>query len=244
MEETKKTSGYDNEAFVNSQEGVESPPKSSPNPEVLLSVSHLQQQKQHSTEQQQRAKSKTKEHSRTHESQRLSGCHICLLLSSSLTILFSVAMLAGGFWKMFDAIMKSQMEVREGSMSFDIWKTTPFPLILNLYVWNITNQKEFLNGEKPVLQECGPYVWREYHDKKGIEFHSNNTVTYLQQRWWIWDEELSGENSLDDMVFAMNPVPLSSTWSVRHNPFTAMPCFLNDAFNRMGEEVSSEDDCE
>lgn len=151
-------------------------------------------------------------------------------------IMFSVAMLAGGFWKMFDAIMKAQMEVREGSMSFDIWKTTPFPLILNLYVWNITNQEEFLDGGKPVLQECGPYVWREYHDKKGIEFHSNNTVTYLQQRWWIWDEELSGSNSLDDVVFIMNPVPLSSTWSVRHNPFTAMP-FLNDAFNKMDEKA-------
>ncbi|XP_068230617.1 protein croquemort-like [Palaemon carinicauda] len=231
MEGTGQQSGYDNGGFVDSHQEL---PRSMNNQEIIASAASLEEGQ---ASQQQRAKQKSKNKSKVKQktlSPRPSGCQICILVCSSITILFSVGMLAGGFWMMFDAIMQSQMEVREGSTSYTIWKTTPFPLILNLYIWNITNHEEFLNGAKPILQECGPYVWKEYHDKQGIEFHRNNTVTYLQQRWWIADEELSGNNSFDDRVYVMNPIPLSSVWSVRHMPRTAMP-FLNSAFNDLNE---------
>lgn len=216
------------------------------NQEVCLSVASLQDNQSHQQQtfahfsQPRKKRRFITSSSATNGCRKPSGCQCCLLVSSILTVVVSIAMLAGGFRLIFDAIMKTQMEVREGSKSFEMWKTTPFPLILNLYIWNITNHEEFLNGSKPVLKECGPYVWREYHDKQGIEFHPNETVTYLQQRWWIWDEQLSGRNSLDDAVYTMNPIPLSAAWSVRHYPAWMRPIAfrsLNSLFNDMAEQA-------
>ncbi|XP_064080513.1 protein croquemort-like [Macrobrachium nipponense] len=221
MNGSGQPAGLGNGGFHNSQEVTA-------NPEVCLSASSLQNNQSYQQQNFTQPFSQPMKPRRkrvmpsslltTSGCNKLSGCQYCLLVSSILTIIFSVAMLAGGFKLIFDAIMKTQMEVREGSKSFEMWKTTPFPLILNLFLWNITNHEAFLEGAKPVLKECGPYVWREYHDKQGIEFHHNATVTYLQQRWWIWDAALSGRNSLDDFVYAMNPIPLSAAWSVKHYP--------------------------
>ena len=53
-----------------------------------------------------------------------------------------------------------QMQVTEGSTSYDIWKDTLVPMKLSFYIFNLTNPEEFSNGSKPVLQEVGPYVYR------------------------------------------------------------------------------------
>lgn len=169
------------------------------------------------------------------EKPSLSKCQIFIFFSGLLMLLFSIAMLAGGYGAMFDAIFKMEMEVKEGTVSYEIWKTTPFPLILNLYIWNITNHEAFIKGEKPDLQQCGPYVWKEYHEKQNLTFHDNHTVTFYQQRWWIWDEELSGNNSKDDVIYSINPIPLSAAWAVRNNPIYI--AFMNEVFNAENEQV-------
>ncbi|XP_068238075.1 protein croquemort-like [Palaemon carinicauda] len=230
MDSTEQSKGHDNAGFVHTQQ----PPTYQLNQNVVLSVSSLENDHQHSMQKKLITKSKAEKCS------KLSGCQIFLLVSGLLSIILSVAMLAGCFWLIFNAIMQSQMELREGTDNFDMWKKTPFPMILKLYIFNITNHEDFLNGAKPKLKECGPYIWREYHEKKEIEFFPNNTVTYMQQRWWIWDEERSGTYKLDDMVYAVNPIPLSATWSVRYYPkYLVNPSLknLNRQFNELGEKA-------
>ncbi|KAK7077675.1 hypothetical protein SK128_023466 [Halocaridina rubra] len=58
---------------------------------------------------------------------------------------------------------------------------------------------------------------REYHEKKNLTYHKNNTVTYFQERWWHWDQESSGNNSQDDIIVTLNTIPVSAAWSVRNN---------------------------
>lgn len=44
-------------------------------------------------------------------------------------------------------------------MSRDIFEEMPFPLYFKVYLFNITNPKAVMNGDKPKLQEIGPYYF-------------------------------------------------------------------------------------
>jgi hypothetical protein len=37
---------------------------------------------------------------------------------------------------------------------------TPYPVYLKFYVFHVVNPKAIENGEKPILEEMGPYVYR------------------------------------------------------------------------------------
>ncbi|MHA2251121.1 MAG: hypothetical protein ACXAD7_12220 [Candidatus Kariarchaeaceae archaeon] len=39
------------------------------------------------------------------------------------------------------------------------------PLYKRYYFWNLTNPTDFLAGETPLLEEIGPYVYRQYDTK-------------------------------------------------------------------------------
>lgn len=165
----------------------------------------------------------------------LTPCQVAVLTLAVLLSVLSMAMLLGGYQAIINCILHSRLEVAEDSESYDLWRTTPFPLILKLYLFNLTNPEQFKRGAKPVLQECGPYVWREYHEKMNVTFNANSTVTYLQQRWWVWDAHLSGNASQHDLIFSLNTVPVSAVWAVRdHELYLAA---LNRMFNELNEKL-------
>ena len=53
-----------------------------------------------------------------------------------------------------------------------------------------------------------PHLCREFHEKRNVTFHPNATVTYLQQRWWTWDQEASGNVTQDDPIITLNTIPV------------------------------------
>ncbi|KAK8390396.1 hypothetical protein O3P69_010229 [Scylla paramamosain] len=91
-------------------------------------------------------------------------------------------------------------------------------------------------GQKAILQEVGPYCYREYHEKQNISFHANNTVTFLQERWWVWDAEASGTRSIDDPIVNLNTIPISAAWSVRDS--TVLLSGLNAFLNEVNEPLT------
>ncbi|KAK8740324.1 hypothetical protein OTU49_002852, partial [Cherax quadricarinatus] len=98
--------------------------------------------------------------------------------------------------------------------------------------------KDFQKGSKAILDEVGPYCYREYHEKQNLTFHDNKTVTFLQQRWWIWDQEASGNLSQDDVIITLNTIPVSAAWSVRDKPL--MLFGLNTMLVTINEELTVE----
>nr|AMY96569.1 class B scavenger receptor [Portunus trituberculatus] len=166
----------------------------------------------------------------------LTGCQIAVLVLAVLAIVLSVAMLAGGYKAILNNALHEQLVIKKGSKAYDMWKATPVPLSLKLYVFNLTNPEEFKNGSKPVLDELGPYVWREYHKKQNVTFHPNDTVTYLQQRWWVWDQHASGNRSQDDLIITLNTIPVAAAYGLRNSiPFQA---FLDLGLKSVGEQLT------
>ena len=56
---------------------------------------------------------------------------------------------------------------------FKLWKDPPVQPEMRVYLFNLTNIEEWMNGsvEKLHAEEVGPYVYQEIWTKKNITFH-------------------------------------------------------------------------
>ena len=52
------------------------------------------------------------------------------------------------------------MQLREGSETFAMWKKPPVEPRMSVFLFNLTNPREFMRGEKPKFREIGPYVYK------------------------------------------------------------------------------------
>ncbi|KRT85086.1 hypothetical protein AMK59_881, partial [Oryctes borbonicus] len=82
--------------------------------------------------------------------------------------------------------------MEQGTEQYDRWVKLPFPLQFKVYVFNVTNPDEILEGYKPVVKEIGPFVYDEYRQKEDIIFEEeSDTYTYTQRLIYHFNEELS-----------------------------------------------------
>jgi len=61
-----------------------------------------------------------------------------------------------------DFFVLQRLRMRKGFPAFEWWAEPPQQVFLHLYLFNITNHEQFLNGSHTKLhfQEVGPYVFR------------------------------------------------------------------------------------
>ena len=104
-------------------------------------------------------------------------------------------------------IMHSSLIVEPGTAMFPNWVDLPVPLVTSIYLFNVTNAKDFATkGAKPRLEQVGPYVYYEYHHKTKVQFtESNGTVTYQQIRTYVFQPHLSS-GTPDDKIVTLNAV--------------------------------------
>lgn len=57
-------------------------------------------------------------------------------------------------------IVMQNLELVEGGESYEAWRKSPVEPLLKVYLFNLTNSEEFLQGKKPILEEIGPYVYK------------------------------------------------------------------------------------
>lgn len=84
------------------------------------------------------------------------------------------------------SLMKQEVlknvRIDPNSLSFAMWKEIPVPFYLSIYFFEVVNSEEILKGEKPIVRERGPYVYREYRHKANITFNNNDTVSFVENR--------------------------------------------------------------
>ncbi|XP_003426273.1 scavenger receptor class B member 1 isoform X2 [Nasonia vitripennis] len=126
------------------------------------------------------------------------------------------AVLAAVFPQLINVIVNKEITLAEGGRTYGWWKAPPVTPQMHVYIYNVTNADEFLNnGEKPALQELGPYVYLETWDKVNVKFNDNGTVTYNVRKQFIFSEELS-VGSEEDLVVVPNVPMLSATSQSKH----------------------------
>ncbi|XP_014612664.1 PREDICTED: scavenger receptor class B member 1 [Polistes canadensis] len=126
-------------------------------------------------------------------------------------LIIIAAILAGIFPKLIEVIVNKQIALKDGGRTFGWWKAPPVTPLLHIYIYNVTNADEFLNnGEKPILNELGPYVYKQRWEKANITFNGNDTISYRIRKTYVFTPELS-VGSDDDLVVVPNVPMLSAT---------------------------------
>lgn len=133
-----------------------------------------------------------------------------------LLLVIIAAILAALFPNLINLIINKQVSLKEGNKSFDWWRAPPVTPQMHVYIYNVTNADEFLNnGDKPELQEIGPYVYLQTWEKVELQFNGNDTVSYKPKKEYTFSPELS-VGSEDDLVVVPNVPMLSATTQSKH----------------------------
>ena len=98
------------------------------------------------------------------------------------------------------------------------WIDPPVRPLLRLYFFNTTNPAGFLRGQKPRLQEVGPYVYEEEWHKVGVKWsEKKDKVKYKLKKTFRFRADLSGGRTEDDRVTVPNVPLFVSQESQRNN---------------------------
>lgn len=96
--------------------------------------------------------------------------------------------------------------------SYKLWKKPPLSLNFDIYLFNWTNPTNLTQSdyEKPILEQIGPYRFRETGQKTRIKWHpENSTVSFRRRNTYHFDAEGS-VGRLDDKIITLNAVAIVS----------------------------------
>jgi hypothetical protein len=110
-------------------------------------------------------------------------------------------------------------------------------------MWNLTNPIKFLMGEKPELEEIGPYTFREYTTKYNVSYSTNMVeVTYKEYTTYIFQPDMSAPLcSLDDNITNINPAylgVLELTGNEENLIKVMFPTVLSEVKTIFGQELN------
>uniref|UniRef100_H3D7U6 Scavenger receptor class B member 1 n=1 Tax=Tetraodon nigroviridis TaxID=99883 RepID=H3D7U6_TETNG len=114
-----------------------------------------------------------------------------------LAVVFGVILAFVGPIIIDDQIVKNTVIDPKNEMSYTMWKDVPVPFFMSVYFFHVLNSKEILKGEKPMVEQRGPYVYRKRIQKENITFHPNNTVSYREYRSYYFEPTMSVGNESD-----------------------------------------------
>ncbi|XP_049909203.1 scavenger receptor class B member 1 isoform X1 [Epinephelus moara] len=143
---------------------------------------------------------------------------IGFIVAGVLTVFFGTLLTFVGPIIIDDQIVKNTVIDPKNEMSYTMWKDVPVPFYMSVYFFNVLNPKEILNGEKPMVEQKGPYVYRKRIQKDNITFHSNGTVSYREYRRYFFEPTMSSGNE-SDVVTIPNMLVLGAAVMMENMPF-------------------------
>ncbi|CAG9815054.1 unnamed protein product [Phaedon cochleariae] len=130
-------------------------------------------------------------------------------------ILFVILGILATVFTPYDMLMKLRIRMQPGFPPFEWWLNPPDEVILSIYVFNVTNSEEFMNGtdDRMKVQEIGPISYMEKLIHTFPVFNENGTLTYTANRTPIYLPELNPEYLLNKTIVVPNmPVLMIPTY--------------------------------
>ncbi|XP_061164515.1 cytoplasmic FMR1-interacting protein 2-like [Saccostrea echinata] len=91
-----------------------------------------------------------------------------------------------------DSKIKQSIPLKEGTDTYNTWLDPPVPIYFQIYVQDLKNPIEVVkHGAKPSFVEKGPYTYREHRKKWQITHFDNGTLSYRENRSFVFDLEKS-----------------------------------------------------
>ncbi|XP_062445865.1 scavenger receptor class B member 1 isoform X2 [Rhea pennata] len=123
-------------------------------------------------------------------------------LAGAVLAALGICLLVAGPVIIKEQVVKN-VRIDPSSIAFGMWKDIPVPFYLSVHFFEVMNPQEVLQGAKPVVNQRGPYVYREFRYKTNITFHNNDTVSFLEYRKLFFQPELSMGRE-DDYIVVPN----------------------------------------
>ncbi|XP_022698100.1 lysosome membrane protein 2-like isoform X1 [Varroa jacobsoni] len=162
---------------------------------------------------------------------------VCSLLLFILSFIMTVTavVLQSQFDAFFDRALKDQMHLGPSGLVFPAWRVSDLRMRMRVYFFNITNPVEVQLGDKPILNELGPYTWRIYMEKFDIKFHENSTLSYREKKWYqfLREESIGGYN---DIITTVN-VPYAAVAQRLKDGGTVAKSTATFTLNGLGQTV-------
>ncbi|KAM9840926.1 scavenger receptor class B member 1 isoform 2-T2 [Aulostomus maculatus] len=158
---------------------------------------------------------------------------IGFIVAGVLTVSFGTVLAFVGPLIIDDQIVKNTVIDPKNEMSYTMWKDVPVPFYMSVYFYHIHNPQEVLRGEKPMLEQKGPYVYRKRIQKDNITFHPNSTVSYREYRTYFFEPSMSSGNE-SDIVTIPNMLVLGAAVMMENLPY-AVKLMISATFKTFKE---------
>lgn len=137
-----------------------------------------------------------------------------VLLSVGTFLVLAFVILMACFGAIYKSVVDDVLVIREGKPIMDVFIQPPVPIYMNFVFFNVKNPREVqYYGEKPILEEIGPYVYEETRIKRGdaegdpVAFDNDGeTVLYRNEKYYVFQPDMSGDLSEQDTVTTVNVV--------------------------------------
>lgn len=102
----------------------------------------------------------------------------------------------------YEHILKYKTTFGENGEIFQLWKKPEVDLYLKVYLFNVTNRDEYLDGRESKLrfQQVGPYVYKEIFTHENIVFNDNGTLSAIPKHPLEYMSEMSNGTEQDLLI--------------------------------------------
>ncbi|XP_039627539.1 scavenger receptor class B member 1 isoform X1 [Polypterus senegalus] len=156
---------------------------------------------------------------------------IGLCVAGLLMTVFGIVLMFVGPTVVNQQVVKNVQINPNNELSYTMWRDIPVPFFMSIYFFDVLNPEEILKGEKPMVQQRGPYVYREFRQKTNITFHSNNTVSYQEYRKYHFFRNMSVGNESDEVTLP-NMLALGAAVMMEDQP-NWMKMIMSITFNQL-----------
>jgi len=102
------------------------------------------------------------------------NCFLATGILGCLVIILGLLVLTMGPSLLSSMILES-LALSPGSARLGSWLVPPVQAYMTAYAFNLTNPDEVIMGEKPILQEVGPFVYKAVTVKDSIDMNTGDT---------------------------------------------------------------------
>nr|ANG08490.1 sensory neuron membrane protein 2 [Trichogramma dendrolimi] len=125
--------------------------------------------------------------------------------------------------------IKQKVALKPGWQMRNLWSKLPFPIYYQFYVFNVTNPEQVAEGEKPIVQEVGPYTYDAWHEKINmIDYEEDDTVSFTIKNTFFYNQQKSGALTGDEEVIVPRYFVLGLVNAILRIKFNVIP-FIDDA---------------
>merc|ERR1712012_170467 len=115
------------------------------------------------------------------------------------------------------------------------WIDPPVHPVLNIYMFNLTNPDEFLQGAKPRYDEIGPYVFTDKWEKDNVQWkNGDDSIEYSQLRYFKFKPGPS-KGQLRDEIIIPN-IPMITALNSMKNGSPLVKRALGSIFNVLKQD--------